>query len=166
MDTEPEEQTSVNFPENSTPPLCEDIPVVSEDKVFEALPGDKSEPMERQSSDTTQSYSLDPWEHDDPTDPIFSIAKQLPTVDSSSDAKPAKSLVDHLNTNGNSILWELLQDENISKLSVDLREFAQTQLADVIKQTKFSEVEYYVRTVDLSKIHKINEGFLITFWSK
>ena len=145
MDTGSEEQIVINFrSDNTTPPLSEDVPILPHDK--EALPGDKSEPMERQSSDTTQSYSLDPCDPDDSVEyPIFSVAKQLPaTGDSASDTatKPAKSLVQHLNTNGNSILWELLQDENIFKLTIELRELAQRQLADVIKQVRFSEVEY------------------------
>ena len=139
MDTGSEEQIIINFrPDNLTPPLSEET--LPQEKASDALPSDKSEPMERQSSDTTQSYSLDPWDHDDSTDPIFSIAKQLPAPDSSPASKPAKSLVQHLNTNGNSILWELLQDDSIPKLTFELRELAQTQLADVIKLTRFSEV--------------------------
>ncbi|KAI6652676.1 Ubiquitin carboxyl-terminal hydrolase 34-like [Oopsacas minuta] len=160
MDTGSEEHIMINFtPQARTPPISDDPPPLiplPQAKFAVNLPDDKLVPMERQSSDTTQSYSLEQdfnltnLDPEDSTDcPIFSMAKHLTsTADTSADAisKPVKSLIQHLNTKGNSLLWDLLQDENINKLHVELREFAQRLLADLIKHIKSSEVvQHFMR---------------------
>lgn len=136
--------------QSTTPPLV-DEPAALAPLSHPKLPDDKLEPTDRQSSDTTQSYSLDHdftlnnWDPDDTTEyPIFSLAKQLPgaTGEALIDelTKPVTSLIQYLNAKGNSMLWELLQDANIVKLPVEFREMAQQLLAELIKQIKSNEV--------------------------
>ena len=147
MDSVSEDHMTLSFQTQPTTPPLIDEPAVLAPK----LPDDKLEPMDRQSSNTTQPYSLEhdftlnSWEPDDSTDyPIFSLAKQLPGITGErlidEMSKPVTSLIQHLNAKGNSMLWELLQDENIVKLPVEFREMTQQLLAELIKQIKSNEV--------------------------
>ena len=142
----------VNFStEQNTPPLTEELPPLiplPQSKFGPQHLDDKADPMERQSSDTTQSYSLEAeanpasWDHEDSTEysTIFSKVLQEGSPAIESVSKPAKCLIQHLTTQGNSILWELVQDANIAKLPAELRDVAQRYLADLIRQIRFSEV--------------------------
>ena len=151
MDAVLEDHMMLSFQTQPTTPPLGDEPAVLVPLSHPKLPDDKLEPMDRQSSDTTQSYSLEHdftlnnWDPDDTTDyPIFSLAKQLPGVTGEGlideMSKPVTSLIQHLNAKGNSLLWELLLDENIVRLPVEFREMSQQLLAELIKQIKSNEV--------------------------
>lgn len=62
------------------------------------------------------------------------------TSSATSGNSPSKILVQTLNSQGNSLLWDLLQDDKISQFPIELRDLPWKFLGDIIKQIRNKEV--------------------------